>query len=71
MNYVPLYVKTEHSLLTSTIRIHDLIDSAKKNGYQALSITDNNLFGAMEFYNQCLENHIKPIIGKITSGIKT
>ncbi len=71
MNYVPLYVKTENSLLTSTIRIHDLIDSAKKNGYQALSITDNNLFGAMEFYNQCLENHIKPIIGlEITLDFK-
>ena len=63
MNYVPLYVKTHNSLLSSMIRIHDLISFAKKNNLTALTITDNNLFGAMDFYDQCKENNIKPIIG--------
>lgn len=63
MNYVPLYIKTENTLLTSLIRIDELIKLAKENGYQALSITDNNMFGVMQFYKKCLENGIKPIIG--------
>lgn len=63
MNYVPLYVKTENSLLTSLIRIDELIGYAKKCDYKALSITDNNMFGAFEFYKKCLNNNIKPIIG--------
>ena len=63
MNYVPLYVKTHNSLLSSMIRIDDLISFAKKNNIKALTITDNNLFGAMDFYELCIENDIKPIIG--------
>ena len=63
MNYVPLYIKTESSLLSSLIKIDELIKFAKSYNYKALSIVDNNMFGVMEFYKKCLQNDIKPIIG--------
>lgn len=63
MNYVPLYIKTENSLLNSMIRIPALIEKAKELNLTALTITDSNLFGAREFYLTCKNHHIKPIIG--------
>ncbi|NLL44228.1 MAG: DNA polymerase III subunit alpha [Mollicutes bacterium] len=63
MKYVPLYIKTHNSLLTSLIKIDELIEYAKKYGYDTLTITDNNMYGVMEFYKKCLSNNIKPIIG--------
>jgi DNA polymerase III subunit alpha len=61
--YLPLYVKTENSLLESMITIDALIDYAKDHNLKALSIADNNMYGAIEFYNKCIDNNIKPIIG--------
>ncbi|MEG1647260.1 MAG: DNA polymerase III subunit alpha [Bacilli bacterium] len=63
MNYVPLYIKTNYSLLESMIKIDDLINFAKNNQLKTLTITDNNMYGVMEFYKKCLKNNIKPIIG--------
>lgn len=63
MAYVPLYIKTENSLLQSTIRISELVTFAVQNNISVLTITDANMFGAMEFYKMCLENSIEPIIG--------
>ena len=60
---VPLYIKTDNSLLCSMITIDNLISYAKENNIKALTITDNNMFGVIEFYNKCLLNNIKPIIG--------
>ena len=60
---IPLYIKTDNSLLTSMISVDSLIDFALKNDIKALTITDNNMFGCIEFYNKCLKNNIKPIIG--------
>lgn len=59
----PLNIKTEYSLLSSMIRVKDLVDFASKNHMETLNITDNNMFGVMEFYNACLKSNIKPIIG--------
>lgn len=50
---VPLYLKTEYSLLESMIRIPDLISYAKEHHIDTLAITDSNLYGAMEFYLAC------------------
>lgn len=58
-----LYVKTEYSLLKSMIKIDDYIAFAKQNNVSALTIADENLFGAMEFYTKCMQNNIKPILG--------
>ena len=59
----PLNIKTEYSLLKSMIKIDDLINYALKNNLTVLNITDDNMNGVMEFYNKCLKNNIKPIIG--------
>ena len=61
--YAPLYIKTNNSLLESMIKIDELIDYAKTNNIKALTITDNRMFGVMEFYKACKANDIKPIIG--------
>jgi DNA polymerase-3 subunit alpha len=63
MGYVPLHIKSHNSLLSSLIKIDELISFAKKNKLDALTITDNNMYGAMEFYKKCLDSNIKPIIG--------
>ena len=64
MNYVPLQLKTSYSLLESLNDIPKLINYAKELGYQSLAITDtDNMFGVMEFYQECQKNGIKPIIG--------
>lgn len=61
--YTPLYIKTDNSLLSSLINIDELIKYALKNNISTLSITDNNMYGVIEFYNKCIINNIKPIIG--------
>lgn len=63
MNYVPLYVKTDYSVLTSLIKIDDLIEKALIYNISELGVCDDNLFYVMEFYNKCINNNIKPIIG--------
>lgn len=61
--YIPLYVKTNYSLLSSLITIDELILYCKNNHIPSIAITDNNMFGMMEFYKKCISNNIKPIIG--------
>lgn len=61
--YTPLAIKTNYSLLSSLIDIKKLVAYALKNNIKSLAITDNNLYGMMEFYKTCLANNIKPIIG--------
>ena len=63
MNYIPLRIKTNYSLLTSLIKIDELINECKKLNINTLSICDNNMYGVMEFYKTCIKNNIKPIIG--------
>lgn len=61
--YIPLGVKSDYSLLKSLIKIPELIDYAKEHNITALGLLDDNLFGSMCFYNSCINNKIKPIIG--------
>jgi len=63
MNYIPLGIKTDYSLLKSLIKIPDLIEYAKKNNITTLGILDDNLYSSMCFYDSCIKNDIKPIIG--------
>ncbi len=63
MSYIPLNIKTNYELLSSLIKIDDLVYYAKKNNINALGITDSNMFSCAEFYNRCKESNIKPIIG--------
>ena len=63
MKYGSLNIKSDYSLLKSLIKINDLIEYAKKNNINILSLCDNNLCGSLEFYNACKQNNIKCIIG--------
>ena len=69
--YIPLGVKTDYSLLKSLIRIPELIKYLNEKNITAAAILDDNLFGSMCFYNECIKNNIKPIIGlnvKLNTG---
>lgn len=61
--YVPLGIKTDYSLLQSLIKIKNLINYLVENNYTTVGIIDDNMSSTMEFYNECKNNNIKPIIG--------
>ena len=61
--YTPLQVKTDYSLLSSTISIKKLIKKCLEYNIKNIAVTDTSLTSAMEFYNECIKNNIKPIIG--------
>ncbi|HVL14636.1 MAG TPA: DNA polymerase III subunit alpha, partial [Gemmata sp.] len=59
-----LHLHTHYSMLDGFNRIPPLVAQTKKLGMTACAITDHgNLFGAIEFYNECKKGGIKPIIG--------
>lgn len=61
--YVPLKITTDYSILKSLIKIKDLITFLNAKNIKACGICDENLYGVLEFYNSCINNNIKPIIG--------
>ena len=60
--YTPLYIKTNNSLLTSMIKIDELVSFAKTNNIKSLTITDNTMYGVMEFYKVCKKENIKQLL---------
>ena len=64
MQYVNLYLETEYTLLGSSVKLNELIDYAKSCNIDTLAITDlDNMHGVIKFYQKCVSNNIKPIIG--------
>ncbi len=64
MDFVHLHVHSEYSLLDGACRIKRLISRIKELGQSAVAITDHGvMYGCIEFYNECINNGIKPIIG--------
>lgn len=61
--YIPLFNKSNYSLLSSLLKIDDIINYAKENNISQISITDTNMYATMEFINKCKKENIKPIIG--------
>lgn len=62
--FVHLHTHSHYSLLEALPKIPDLVERAKKYGMEALALTDaGNLYGAIEFYKECKDEGIKPIIG--------
>lgn len=61
--YIPLYNKSNYTLLSSLIKIDDLITYASKNNISSIALTDTTMYGTMEFINKCKSKNIKPIIG--------
>src|SRR5574344_1103481 len=64
MQYVPLHLHSEYSLLDGAIKIKDLIKFVKENDMPAVALTDHGvMYGDMELYTTAKENGIKPILG--------
>ncbi len=63
-DFVHLHVHSHYSLLNGLTKAKVLAKVAKKHGFSALALTDyGSMYGAIEFYQACLEQEIKPIIG--------
>ncbi|MGQ9814766.1 MAG: DNA polymerase III subunit alpha [Candidatus Roseilinea sp.] len=64
MSFVHLHVHSEYSMLDGLGRVKQLAARAKALGMPALALTDHGvMYGAIEFYDACHDNGIKPIIG--------
>lgn len=62
--FAHLHLHTHYSLLDGFNRIPQLVEQTKKLGMNAVAITDHgNLYGAIEFYNECRKAGINPVIG--------
>jgi len=62
--FVHLHTHSHYSLLGAVPKIKPLVARAKEYGMDALALTDNGaMYGAIEFYEQCEKNDIKPILG--------
>lgn len=62
--FVHLHLHTQYSLLDGAIRLGDLIPKVKGFNMPAVAMTDHgSMFGAIEFYQKCLEKNLKPLIG--------
>lgn len=63
-DFAHLHVHTEYSLLDGATKIDEIIKECKDRGYTAVALTDHgNMYGAINFFETCLKNSIKPIIG--------
>ncbi len=63
-DFVHLHTHSHYSLLEALPKIPDLVAAAKADGQEVLALTDNgNMYGAIDFYKECKEQGIKPIIG--------
>ena len=64
MNYVPLSVHSQFSILDSTASVSALAKKAKSLNIPYLALTDQgNMFGIVDFYKACKNEQIKPIFG--------
>lgn len=62
--FIHLHTHSHYSLLDGLSKIPDMVKTAKKNGMNAIAVTDHgNLYGAIELYKECKKAGIKPIIG--------
>ncbi len=62
--FTHLHTHTEYSMLDGISRIPDLVYQVRDMGMESLAITDHgNLYGVVDFYSECKEAGIKPIIG--------
>src|SRR5262245_43745441 len=63
-SFVHLHCHSHYSLLDGASRVPELVARAKELGMNALALTDHgNLYGAIEFYRECKDNGLNPILG--------
>ena len=66
MNFVHLHVHTHYSILDGMSKIPDLIAKCKKNGMNAIAVTDHgNMFGIKELVDTCSKEN-----GKVKDAVK-
>src|SRR5689334_25269141 len=64
MSFCHIHNHTEYSLLDGANRIPEMVRRAKDLGMDSLAISDHGvMFGVMEFYLECQEAGVKPILG--------
>lgn len=56
-------VHSYFSLLKSTLSIDKIIEHAVANKQTHVILTDNNLYGAIEFYQKSIKQNLNPVIG--------
>lgn len=62
--YIHLHVHSEYSLVDGILRLDELIDYCVAHKIPAIALTDRvNIFGAVKFYQEAIQNGIKPILG--------
>ena len=62
--YIHLRTQSSYSLAEGALKIKKIVQLAKNNNMPAIALTDNNnLFGALEFSVECVNQGIQPIIG--------
>ncbi|HEX3149869.1 MAG TPA: DNA polymerase III subunit alpha [Gemmataceae bacterium] len=63
-SFAHLHCHTHYSLLDGANRIPELVAQTKALGMTACAITDHgNLYGAVEFYRECKDAGINPVVG--------
>ena len=64
MKFTHLHLHTEYSLLDGLIKVPELVSRVKEMGMDSVAITDHgNMYGLYNFWNECNNNEVKPIIG--------
>ena len=63
-DYVHLHNHTHYSLLDGLTKVPELVDFVKKDGMEAVAVTDHGtMSGLVELYKECNDKGIKPILG--------
>ena len=63
-SFTHLHVHTEFSMLDGAAKLDELVAKAVADGQPALGMTDHgNMYGVLDFYRECRDQGIKPIIG--------
>lgn len=62
--FVHLHVHSEYSLADGLLKVKDLVGRAAATGMPAVALTDrNNLFALVKFFEACMAQGVKPILG--------
>ncbi len=61
---IHLHVRSSFSLLSSTFKVKEIVEFAKRHNQSAIALVDFNvMYGSLAFFDACKEQGIKPIFG--------